>query len=158
MSFPTMNAITVAKRFLAGSSDTTSAVLCSQIATGPNNFLSVPAVVDVSGMEYSFAVFADSISGAPGLAAGTASAASLALSDGGATGDNTTVAALATAITSTTAFVDTVPRDVTGTTATDLDADDWVNFHVTVATTTTAGVGQAEVALAFIYGKPGSIN
>ena len=157
MPFPTMNATTLYASFDGATTASTTGVV-GKIATGPFNMISVPAVVDVSGMEYSFILQGDSISGAPSIAAGTASAFSVALSDGGPTGDNTTVAAFATAITSTTAWVDTVPKDVTGTTGTDLDADDWVNFHVVANTATLAGVGKMAVSLAFIYGKPASIN
>ncbi len=156
--FPTLNANNVAKRFVAGTNATTlGSVTCGLLASGPMNFLSVPAVVDVSGMEYSIGVFADN-AGADGLAAQSASIVSLALSDGGATGDATAVAVLATAITnSTTAWTSTIPRDVTGTSATDLDADDWINFHVTTQAATVAGAGQVDVAIAFIYGKPGAL-
>ncbi len=157
MSFPTMNAQSVAKRFAAATAPTASGVL-GNMPTGPHNIISVPGVIDVSGMEYSFGVAFDS-AGAAGLGASTADASrfQVALADGGASGDVTTTAVLATAITSTTAFVDTVPRDVTGTSATDLDADDWVNLQITAQPTTVAGAGTIDVAVAYIYGKPGSI-
>lgn len=158
--FPTMNAQSVTKRFAGATGPSTTTVI-GNIATGPHNLLSVPAVVDVSGMEYSLGVAHDGL-GVAGLseASVAASQAAIALSDGGPSGDNTTVAILAAVLVPATAspFIDSVPQDVTGTSTTDLDADDWVNFHVTVQPTTITGVGAADVALAYIYGKPGSIN
>jgi len=156
--FPAMNAQVVTKRFTAGTGATTlGSIACGVMSTGPQVLLSVPAVVDVSGMEFSFNVYADGISGKPTLEASTGSVVSVTLSDGGATGDATTVAVLATATTNTVAWSDTVPRDVSGSSATDLDADDWVNFHITANVATVAGIGQMDVALAYIYGKPGAI-
>jgi len=154
-----MNAKTVAKTFVHATAPSTSVILAN-IPTGPINFFSVPAVVDVSAMEYSFVIEADSGSGAPGLEASTADASRLqiALSDGGPTGDNTSVAVLAAAITNTVIFTDTVPRDVTGTSATDLDADDWVNLHVTANPTTVPGAGVIHANVAYLYGKPAAIN
>ena len=158
MSFPAMNAQSVTKRFVGGSNPAAAVCTAGQLPSGPHNLLSVPGVVDVSGMEFSLGIAADSISGQGTLAAGSTSAISITLSDGGATGDNTTVAVLATAITSTVAWADTTPKDVAGSSATDLDADDWINLHLTAVTTTTEGAGQVDVALAYIYGKPGAIN
>jgi hypothetical protein len=157
MGFPYMNAITVNGSFQAANAPTTTGFLIN-LATGPHVFVNVPGVVDVSGMEYSIYVRADNSSGKAGIGAGTASAASLALVDGGPTGDATTTALLAAVLTSTVEWEDTVPRDVTGTSATDLDADDWVNFQVSAQPTTTPGVSQADVSLTYIYGKPGAIN
>jgi hypothetical protein len=158
MSFPAMNAQSVAKRFSGATGPSTTTVL-AYLPTGPHNIISVPGVVDVSGMEMSFGVAFDSL-GVAGLGASTADASllSVTLADGGPTGDATTTAVLATAITSSAAFVDTVPRDVAGTSATDLDADDWVNFQVTAQPTTVAGGGAIDVNFAYIYGKPGAIN
>lgn len=159
MAFPTMNANTVARMYLGSTAATTAASALGLMNTGPNNLVSVPAVVDVSGMEYSFGVAFDS-AGAAGLGASTndASAADVALTDGGATGDNTTVSVLATALTATVAFTAQVPRDVTGTSTTDLDADDWINVSLTGQPTTVAGVAVLDVSLNYIFGKPGSIN
>lgn len=155
MAFPTMNAQSAQRLFRP--LDVTTDIV--NLATGPHNLLSVPAVVDVSALEYSF-IFAASKDSSPDLAASTADASrvQVALSDGGPTGDNTTVSVLASAITSTVAWADTVPRDVTGTSATDLDADDWINFHVTGQPTTVVGVSEMAVNLSYIYGKPASIN
>jgi hypothetical protein len=157
MSFPAINAHSVTKRFAGATGASTTTVL-GNISSGPHNLLSVPGVVDVSGMEYSFGVAHDGL-GVAGLGVSTADASllTIALSDGGPTGDNTTISLLATGITSSTAFVDTVPRDVTGTTATDLDADDWVNFHVTTQPTTVTGGGAIDVVVSYVYGKPGAI-
>jgi len=154
--FPSMNAKSVTRPVLEGGVLTTTGFF--DLASGPHNMISVPAVVDVSGLEFSIAVVANNLSAGGGLEAGTASAVSVTFSDGGATGDNTTVSALFTAITSTVAFSDTVPRDVTGTSSTDLDADDWVNFHVTGVTSTTGLIGVGLANVNYIYGKPGGIS
>jgi hypothetical protein len=160
MSFPTMNAQSVFGLFTNHATWATAETSArNEVLTGPFNLLNVPAVVDVSGIEYSFGVEADG-AGAAGIGASTHdnSLLSVALSDGGATGDNTTVSVLATAITSSTAFTDTVPRDVSGTSSTDLDANDWVNFHVVAQPTSVVGAAAIGVHLNFIYGKPASIN
>jgi hypothetical protein len=158
MAFPIMNAKSVVKTIVHATAPS-AAVIFGNIPTGPTNIFSVPAVVDVSGMEYQFVVQADSGSGAGGMEASTADASRifLALSDGGPTGDNTSVAVLAAALTNTVVFTDTVPRDVVGTSTTDLDADDWVNFHITGNPTTIPGAAIVGVSVNYIYGKPGSI-
>ena len=160
MSFPAMNALSVFGLFSNHATWATAESSAHvEMITGPFNLITVPGVVDVSGMEYAFGVETDG-AGAAGLGASTHdnSLFSVALTDGGPTGDNTTVTALATAITSSTAFTDTVPRDVSGTSSTDLDADDWVNFHVVGQPTTVVGAASVGVHLNFIYGKPASIN
>jgi hypothetical protein len=159
MSFPSMNAKSVAIRVSGATSTTTTGVM-GALATGPHNLLSVPAPVDVSGMEWSFSVAADSITGANGMELSTADASRLqiTLADGGPTGDATATAILAAVISNTVAFVDTVPRDVTGTSTTDLDADDWVNLQITAQPGTIAGAGIVHVNTNYIYGVPGAIN
>ena len=160
MSFPAMNAKSVVYSVSSATGLTTTGIL-GTLATGPYNLFSVPAVVDVSGMEYSFSVVSDSSSGAAGIQVETHdnSRNQIALSYGGPTGDNTTVSVLAADITNTaTAFTDTQPRDVSGTSTTDLDADDWVNLHIVKQAAGVAGIGQAHVSVNYIYGKPGSIN
>jgi hypothetical protein len=156
MSFPSMNAKSVAVLVTTPA----TGVAIGAVATGPHNMFSVPAPVDVSGMEWSLSVVVDSVSGVLGLGASTVTASSLqvTLADGGPTGDATVTAILATDITSTVAFVDTVPRDVTGTSTTDLDADDWVNLQITNQPTTVPGAGMIHVNTNYIYGVPGAIN
>ena len=129
--------------------------------TGQYNLFSVPGVVDVSGMEFSIGQRSTSLSATPGIAASTdvASSPTFTFSDGGPTGDATGAAVLFTAVTSTTAWVARVPKDIAGTSTTDLDADDWVNFRVTIQPgTSDAEAAQVDLAIAYIYGKPGSIN
>jgi hypothetical protein len=156
MTFPAMNAKTVSSVWFPGTA--TSGTIAFALATGPMNAFSVPAVVDVSGMEFSICMVADSITGASLLEAQTGSTLGLAFSDGGPTGDNTTVTVLFSALTNTVAFDDTVPRDVSGSSTTDLDADDWVNFHITAQTTTVAKAGVVRGVVSYLYGKPAAIN
>lgn len=159
MSFPAMNAMQ-AMRYIATGRASTTTGFAPNVPTGPINVMSVPAVVDVSGMEWSIVLESDAASGTPTLEASTADASRLTvtLTDGGPTGDNTAVAVLATAISNTAAFGDTVPRDMTGSSTTDLDADDWVNFSVTLNPTTVPGMGTGYINVQFIYGKPAAIN
>ena len=154
--FPTMNAKSVTRMITDGQVLTTTGFFT--LNSGPHNMFTVPGVVDVTAMEMAIAIIANNLSGAGGLEAGTASAISVTFSDGGPSGDNTTVAVLTTAITSTVAFVDTVPREFTGTSTTDLDADDWVNFHQTVIVASAGAAGVALGAVNYLYGKPGAIN
>ena len=154
--FPTMNAKTQSRQVHLGTSSSATAVL-EQLTTGPMNLFSVPGVVDVSGMEFSIGVY-DSTSGAAGLAAQTGSVLQVTFSDGGPSGDNTAVAVLFTALTNTVAWTETIPRDAAGSSATDLDADDWVNFHYVAKTATIPGIGMADAVAHYVYGKPGAIN
>lgn len=161
MAFPTMNALSVARLMTRGTVGTTSGIVES-LPTLPHNIFSVPAVVDVSGMEFSVGALADASSGTPGFAAATneASALQITFSDGGATGDATGRAVLfaATDMTNTVEFEARAPHDNTGTSATDLDADDWVNFWVRQQATSTAAMAQFDVEVSYVYGKPGAIS
>jgi hypothetical protein len=156
--FPTLNAFSVS-RLVAKTGISTATGFGNRLSTGQFNLFSVPGVVDVSGMEFSMGVAYDSTGNTPGLVASTNSASSttVTFSDGGPTGDATAAHSLFTAISATTAWTTHVPRDVTGTSATDLDADDWVNFRVTVESTTVSGANAFDLAVAYVYGKPGSI-
>jgi len=113
-------------------------------------------------MEFNTYFVADSISGTPTkeVDAVDASLTAMSFSDGGPTGDATTVAELFAASSNTTsvAWALNVPRDSAGTSTTDLDADDWVNFYVKTAPTTVAGMAAATIVGNYIYGKPGSIH
>jgi hypothetical protein len=158
MSFPYMNAQSVSRTVSRGVAATTTGIAAS-IPTGPYNLFSVPGTVDVSAMEMSIGVIADSISGSTILAIQTGSPLTVSFSDGANCGANTTVSLLVAAIGNTVAaFADTIPQDMAGTSTTDLDADDWVNFHVTANPTTIPGVGVYGVNVNYIYGKPGAIN
>jgi hypothetical protein len=160
MPFPYTNAQSVSRLVANGVSSTVGGFL-GNLPTGQYNVFSVPGVVDVSGMEFSMGLRLGGLSGTPGLSGATdsASSATMTFSDGGPTGDATGAAALFTAITDTAGFVARVPRDVAGTSSTDLDADDWVNWHLTInPNTTDAGAAMVDLVVAYIYGKPGAIN
>jgi hypothetical protein len=162
MAFPSNNAKSVSRLVMSSAVATATGIL-ERILTGQaGNLFSVPGVVDVSGMEFSVGVLMDSGSGTKGIEASTADTSRLEVTfeDGGASGDNATAAQLfsASTLSSTTAWVAYVPKDAAGTTATDLDADDWVNFLIASNATTVPGIGVAEVAVGYIFGKPGVIN
>lgn len=161
MSFPTTNAKTLALWIQRATAASESGIT-EAIITGQHNLFSLPGVVDVSGMEFSVGILADALSGSPGKGADAtdASLTAIAFSDGGPTGDATTVAELYAASTFTTsvAFAANVPRDAGGTSATDLDADDWVNFYLKTVPGTVAGIAQYNIEASYVYGKPGSIN
>jgi SpoU rRNA methylase family enzyme len=152
-----MNAQEVARLFWSPASASTDPHL--QMQSGQYNMFSVPSVVDVSAMEFSIAVEWDAtIANARGSASGDG-VVELGASDGGASGDATTVALLFADISdSVNSFAANVPADAAGTSATDLDADDWVNIHVNTAVSGTTGAGAADYNVAYIYGKPGGIN
>jgi hypothetical protein len=156
MAFPIMNAQSITKT-IAHLSVATTTGHGKMLDTGPINVMSVPGVIDVSGMEFSIGLWRDSISGSVTLMAQTGgSQVKVTLSDGGATGDAKSI--LATELSNTAAFAASVPKDTTGTSTTDLDADDWVNFHVTAQPTTVSGMSAAHLALSYLYGKPAAIN
>ena len=162
MAFPSNNAQSVSRLIISSSASTATGIL-ERILTGQaGNLFSVPGVVDASGMEFSVSILMDSGSATKGLEASTADTSRLEVTfeDGGASGDNATAAQLfsASSLSGTTAWTAYVPKDAGGTTSTDLDADDWVNFLVATNVTTVPGIGAAEVAVAYIYGKPGVIN
>jgi hypothetical protein len=163
MGFPTNNAMTVG-RLVHRSTASSVTGIAEAIGTGQHNLFSVPAVVDVSGMEFSMGIEADAGSGTPGLAAvtGDASALSVAFNDGGPTGNNATAGLLFAATvqltTSTTTWTAQVPHDAAGTSTTDLDADDWVNFIVSAQPTSEVGAASMSTVVNYIYGKPGTIN
>lgn len=120
------------------------------VAGDTNNWFKVPAVVDVSGMEFTFAL-------ATTKAAASASVFTAKCTDGATTGVGT--ADLFTAITNSpstgTAWTDITVRNQLGTSATDLDADDMVNLVTTTAGTAATGL---TAAVAYIFGKPSQIN
>ena len=159
MSFPYMNAQEVARLFWSPASASADPHL--QMQSGQYNMFSVPSVVDVSAMEFSIAVEWDAtIGNARGSASGDG-VVELGASDGGPTGDATTVALLFADISDSASlaiFAANIPADVAGTSTTDLDADDWVNIHVNTAVSGTTGAGAADYNVAYIYGKPGGIN
>lgn len=157
MSFPYMNANEVARLFWSPASASADPHL--QMQSGQYNMFSVPAVVDVSAMEFSIAVEWDAtIANARGSASGNG-VVELGATDGGASGDATTIALLFGDLSdSAVTFAANKPEDVTGTSTTDLDADDWVNIHCNTNVSGTTGAGAADYNVAYIYGKPGGVN
>lgn len=115
-----------------------------------NNWFKCVAVVDVSGMEFSFST-------ATTKAGASASVTTAVCNDGATTGVGT--AALFTAVTNSpssgTAWTDITVRNQLGTSATDLDADDVVNLVTTTAGTAASGF---TASVAYLYGKPSQIN
>jgi hypothetical protein len=112
------------------------------------NVVTIPQPVDVSGME----VESDVVDG---LAAHATNIITLGVEDGGASGTGTTN--IDTPIGGTGGFTaDTPVAHTMSTSADDLDADDWVNFHFDEGGTpgTTGGV---HVNINFVYGIPGGI-
>lgn len=161
MAFPTMNAKTIAG-WIQGATVASTTDITEALITGQHNMFSLPGAVDVSGMEFSVGVLADALSGTPGKAADAtdASLTAISFSDGGPSGDATTVAELyaATSFTTSVAFAANVPRDATGSSTTDLDANDWVNLYIKTKPTTVAGIAAYNIEASYVYGKPGSIN
>jgi hypothetical protein len=156
MAFPTMNAEIAGRLFgnIANNAVTTHAFLL----TGQHNWFSTPAVIDVSGMEIAMSIEQEAATRT--TAGGAASTAVFTLSDGGSNGDATGAGILVSGDTFsnslTAGFAVNVPIDGTGTSTTDLDVDDWVNFRA--IQNATGLVGSMNVTVAYIYGKPGAIN
>jgi hypothetical protein len=161
MSFPSANAHSFTRWIQRLTSATTTGFV-EALAVGQHNVLSVPGVIDVSGMEFNTYFVADAVSGTGTKEADAddASLTAIAFSDGGPTGDATTVAELFAASSNTTsvAWALNVPRDSAGTSTTDLDADDWINFYQKTTPSSVSGMAAAALACNYIYGKPGSIH
>jgi hypothetical protein len=159
MSFPYMNAMSVS-RLLTQTYSNDNPTSHSMLTTGQHNLFSVPGVVDVSAMEFSMSLSALASTLLTRVLASAASTAVVTFSDGGATGDATGAAVLfsqdSMSNSLTSGFEANVPLDVTGTSSTDLDADDWVNFRV--VQNATGLIGGVNAVASYIYGKPGGIN
>lgn len=159
MSFPYMNAMSVS-RLLTGV-QAAAASTVNFLTTGQHNLFSVPGVVDVSGMEFSMSPSNLANTAGTRVVASAASTAVVTFSDGGATGDATGAAVLFSqdnmSNSLTGGFPTNSPIDAAGSSTTDLDADDWVNFRV-VQNATGALLGGVNAAVSYIYGKPGAIN
>ena len=132
-------------------------VVHDDAVSGENyNGWKVPAVVDVSGMEFDYTLQAKGTS-----AAASASIFTVTPVDGGATGELVATTAVLHATlsngptTSTITWVNLEREASDGTSATDLDADDTVNFVTTTAGTAATGL---TISASYIYGKPADIN
>lgn len=161
MAFPYMNAASLSQPLFGLAGNVLTPVL--SLVAGNYNIASLPAVVDVSGMEFSVGVVskADTTTLSGGIAGGTGSSTVVVtFVDGGPTGDATGVAVLMDndKFSNSAVFTAQVPRDQVGTALTDLDADDWVNFRVVANLTGAGGIGAVQIAIAYIYGKPAVIN
>ena len=158
MAFPSNNAEIAGRLFgnIANNAVTSHAFLL----TGQHNWFSTPAVIDVSGMEIAMSIEQEAATTVTRTTASAASTAVFTLSDGGASGDATGAAILVSgdsfSNSITSAFLTNVPIDAAGTSTTDLDADDWVNFRAIQNATNL--VGTMNVTVAYVYGKPGVIN
>lgn len=140
MSFNYMNAEVVASFTQAA------------VATKNTNWFRPVGVVDVSGMEFNLSVDTTK-------AAASASVLTVTVVDGGATGELVaTTAVLFATITNSpssgTAWTSLTYRRATGTSATDLDADDGVNVVMTTAGTAASG---PHFDCSYIIGKPAVI-
>lgn len=169
MAFPTMNA-QVVSGFLGGS---IGAVTTNQLellaGTMVHSFFKVPAVVDASAMEFGAAIGArwGTAASVTSIASGV-STITFVMADGGSSG---TAAGSSNHLTiddpvSTAAGFDNKSQlwqngeivSVTGSSTTDLDADDVVGVHLVANLTTAAGFGHMRITTAYIYGKPAAIN
>tara|TARA_Y100000310_G_scaffold252550_2_gene259263 strand:+ start:383 stop:865 length:483 start_codon:yes stop_codon:yes gene_type:complete len=160
MSFPYVNAKTVNSMVVGKSHSTIIAKM--QITSGNYNLFSVPGVVDVSAMEFSIGM-QWAANAARGKSASGNAGYDVGVVDGGTTGDLTGRGALFTSLngsvgTNITQFASTIPFDVAGSSATDLDADDWVNMLHLTSSTQGASFGVATCSAGYIYGKPAGIN
>lgn len=161
MAFPIMNA-EVNSMALQGKQVVTISPL-PEVATSAVGYpiLDIPAVVDVSGMEFGMTVLLGGGSTATQTIASGASTVEMIFSDSGSTG-TTTPADLhggdTFSNTVTGGWTVGLVRTGLGTSTTDLDADDVVSLHVVANLTGAAGIGQVGLKVAFIYGKPGAIS
>lgn len=165
MAFPYLNAHTFSQSIgnLSQVANTTTPFL----ATGLHNMAQLPDVVDVSGMEFAFALQSTAITGAPARFLVTAvSTAAFVMADGGQCGSGGAVLFSATSAgvnpwsntndgSLGSAASPNQPRDAAGTSTTDLDADDWLNLKVVVNALGLVGI--VNLTASYIYGKPGSI-
>lgn len=169
MSFSPMNAkssngIIMGKPLGTGSSTVSVSTELATSSFGLSLF-EVPAVVDVSGMEFgmSVAIAAGSVVPNNTTIASGASTVALVFADLGATG---TQLATTNHLTNEDDFSNTVTggwttglmRTAVGTSTTDLDADDDVGVQIIANLTTAGGIGAAYVSVNYIFGKPGAIN
>jgi hypothetical protein len=158
MAFPSNNAEIAARLF--ANNDENAASGHFTLVTGQHNWFSTPGVIDVSGMEIAMSLEQVANTGQTKTTASAASTVVMTLSDGGQEGNATGAAVLVSgdsfSNSLTGSFTINVPIDATGTSTTDLDADDWVNFR---ALQNASGlVGAVNVTVAYVYGKPGVIN
>lgn len=127
--------------------------------------MDVPAVVDVSGMEFGVAVRQDSASGVgPQSIASGASTIELVFGSLGTTGTgagsgNHLVTGEDFSNTLAGGWTTSLWRKADGnTTASDLAAGDVIGLHVVANLTGAVGIGIPTVQVAYIYGAPGDIN
>ena len=158
MAFQALNAKTVS-RLVQRSTVATATGIAEALETGMYNLFHVWQPVDVSGMEFAVHLERNSLSGSPGLDVQTGSPLSLGFRDGGASGDNATVADLivTTVFSNTTVFTARVPKEGSGSRTVDLDTLDWVNFLGAANPTTISAAAAIVAEVDYIFGVPGGI-
>ena len=160
MSFPVMNAQVNHSQMIEVLGDSATAIPFLTVDKYHPQF-NVPAPVDVTGMELAVALIYESATTVTQVnAGGAATTFVMKFFDMGttATGGTTNVLGGADAFSNSAAAGYTVheAKKTDGTSATDLDADDWVTVAPTA--NATALVGSVTAGAAFIYGVPGDIN
>ena len=164
MAFPSMNAM-VQNTFLSHMQSATTTSTFPFLKAGTYfPVLNVPAVVDVTGMEFSLSVVAEAATTvAQDIAGGAASTVfNVRFFDMG----QTATGATSNQLVDGEAFCATVSggytvheaKSDTGTSTTDLDASDWVTLGVIANTADNTGVGAVMTQVSFVYGKPGAVN
>lgn len=164
MSFPYMNAHTLSQSIgnMSQVANTTTPLL----ATGLHNMAQVPGTVDVSAMEFAFALQSTALTGVGARFLPTAiSTAVFVMADGGQCGSGGAVLFGATIVSNPWSNTNdgslgstaspNQPVDAQGTSTTDLDSDDWLNLKV--VQNGVGLVGIANLTASYVYGKPGSI-
>ena len=169
MSFPSMNAKSLTAYVMGKPVGTASTTVSVHMELPTLSFgyviAEVPAVVDVSGMEFGIhvAVAAGTVVPQNTTIASGASTVELVFADLGASG---TQLATVNSLTNPDDFSNTVAggwtsnlvRTGVGTGTVDLDADDVFGLQVVANLTTVDGFGVVGVNINYIYGKPAVIN
>lgn len=178
MAFPTMNAQAV-HATIAGKNVATGTITPidsgNQLptATAGYSLFQVPAVVDVSGMEFGVTVLG--VAGSGTTHAGIASGVSTVLirfCDLGTSGsspastnyllgaDNTVPVNRVSDFSNTPAdgWTTGETKYAVGTTTSDMDAADVIGMQLVHNLTTVAGFGVIGLNVNYVYGKPGAIN
>ena len=162
MSFPYMNSEIANAHFFSLRESSASSI--AYLPAGQYNMFQSPGVLDASAMEFSLTSGQDGDTDPVLTIASGASTILLSMADGGASGDATTIAPLFAATGADVGlwsnsidggYAINEPITAQGTTATDLDADDWVNLSVLANATGLAG--SLYIRANYIYNKPGAI-
>ena len=166
MSFPTMNAHAVSMSLVSKPVATTSPVLKLLTGTFGYSLFDIPGVVDVSGMEFGMSISADAATtlGDQVMASG-ASTVNLRFAE--LSGAGTQGASVNYLLgTATLEFSNTLAggwaagemKNLTGLSTKDIDADDIVGLQVYLNISGAGGLGAVNATVAYIEGKPSTIN